>query len=109
MAKNKGKILEGALVGAVLGIAAGMFLSSEKGKKVVKKAGKDIKKISGDFYRYIAPQIKKLKHVGQAEFDAFVQEGAKKFAKAKKLSLAEEKMLVSEAKRSWGHIMKHLK
>lgn len=109
MAKNKGKLLEGALIGAVLGVAAGMFLASETGKKLEKKAGKNIKKLSGEFYHYIASQAKKLKHVGQVEFNNLVQDGAKKFAKAKNLSLAEEKVLVAEAKRAWGNIKKHLK
>ncbi len=108
MAKNKGKLLEGALIGAVLGVASGMYLASESGRKMEKKAGKNIKKLSGDFYRYIVPQIKKMKRMGEAEFNTLVQDGAKKFAKAKKLSLKEEKMLTVEAKRSWKHIKKHL-
>jgi gas vesicle protein len=102
--KNGGKILGGALIGAALGVAAGMLITSESGKKM----GRDIKKLSGDFYSYIAPQVKKLKRVGEAQYHEFVTEGAKKFAKAKRLSPAKEKMLVMEAKRSWKHIKKHL-
>ncbi|MDO8523247.1 MAG: YtxH domain-containing protein [bacterium] len=109
MKKNKGKLVEGALIGAVLGVAAGMFLASETGKKLEKKAGKNIKKLSGEFYRYLSPQVKKLKRMGQEEFNAFVQEGAKKFAKVKQLSLQEEKNLAMEAKRTWGHIKKHFR
>lgn len=100
-----GKLLEGALVGAVLGIAAGILITSEAGKKM----GTDIKKLSGDFYRYMAPQVKKLKNLGESEYNTLVDQSVKKYAKAKKLSLAEEKVLVKEAKRSWGHIKKHLK
>lgn len=103
--KNGIKLLEGALVGAVLGVAAGMLLAPESGKKM----RGDIKKLSGDFYRYIAPKVKKMKKVGQAQYDEFVSNAAKNFAKAKKLSLAEQRMLAKEAKRSWGHIKKHLK
>jgi gas vesicle protein len=100
-----GKLLEGALVGAVLGIAAGMILTSEAGKKM----GTDIKKLSVDFYRYMAPQVKKLKKLGESEYNALVEQTVKKYAKAKKLSLAEEKILAKEAKRSWGHIKSQLK
>lgn len=103
--KNGVKLLEGALIGAVLGVAAGMLATSETGRKM----GKDIKKLSGDFYRYIAPQVKKLKKVSEAQYNAFVTESAKKYAKTKKLSLAEQKALAAEAKRSWKHIKKHLK
>ncbi len=102
--KNGGKLLGGALVGAVLGVAAGMLLAPESGKKM----RKDIKKLSGDFYRYIAPQVKKLKQVGEAQYNTFIAKGAKNYAKAKRLSLSEEKMLIKEGKRSWRHIKKHL-
>ncbi|MDO8655385.1 MAG: YtxH domain-containing protein [bacterium] len=103
---NGGKfLLEGALVGAVLGVAAGMLLAPESGKKM----RKDIKKLSGDFYRYIAPQVKKMKKMGEAQYHAFVAKGVKNFAKVKRLSLAEQKMLTTEAKRSWKHIKKHLR
>lgn len=101
---GSGKILEGALIGAVLGVAAGLLITSEPGKKM----RKDIKKLSGDFYRYIAPQVKKLKKVGEAEYGAFVDEGVRHYARAKKISLEEQKILAKEAKRSWGHIKKHL-
>lgn len=99
-----GKILEGTLIGAVLGVAAGILLAPESGKKM----RKDITKLSGNFYHYIAPRIKKLERMGEAEYHAFVAEGIKKYAKAKRLSLAEEKVLAKEARRSWGHIKKHL-
>jgi len=101
--KKGGKLLEGALVGAILGTAAGLLLAPESGKKI----RTDIKKLSGGFYDYIAPQIKKLKRVGEAQYSAFVSEKAKSYAKAKRLSRAEEKVLATEAKRSWKHIKKH--
>ncbi len=103
--KSGGKLLGGALVGAVLGIAAGLLLTTESGKKIQK----DIKKLSGEFYRYMAPQLKKMKQLGEAEYHAFVDEKVKRYAKIKKLSLEEEKVLAREAKRSWSHIKKHLK
>ncbi|MDO8558808.1 MAG: YtxH domain-containing protein [bacterium] len=103
--KSGGKILEGALIGAVLGVAAGILLAPESGKKM----RKDIKKLSGDFYHHIAPQVKKFKQVGEAQYKAFVAKGAKSYAKIKQLSPAEEKMLITQAKRSWGHIKKHLR
>lgn len=102
--KNGEKLLKGALIGAVLGVAAGMLLAPKSGKKM----RGDIKKLSGDFYKYISPQLKKLKQVSEAQYDAFVAKGVKNYTKAKRLSLAEEKILAMEAKRSWGHIKKHL-
>lgn len=101
---KKEKLLEGALVGAVLGVAAGMLLSPESGKKL----REDIKKLPGDFYRYMAPRVKKLKKVGEKQYDAFVDEGVKNYVKAKKLSVSEEKMLKNETRRFWKNIKKHL-
>ena len=54
---NKKKIMGGALIGAVLGIAAGMLMAPKKGKEL----RKDVKKISADFYKSIAPKLKKIK------------------------------------------------
>ncbi|MCR4328906.1 MAG: YtxH domain-containing protein [Patescibacteria group bacterium] len=105
MKKNGEMMLGGALVGAVLGVAAGVLLAPESGKKM----RRDIRKLSGDFYRYLAPQIKRLKKVSETQYHAFVTEGVKKYADAKKLSLAEVKIIASEAKRSWGHMKKNLR
>ncbi len=103
--KTEGKFLQGALVGAVLSIAAGMLLAPESGKKM----RKDIIELSGDFYRYIAPQVKKFARVGEAELNELITQGVKNYAKARKLSNAEEKILAKEAKRSSRHIVKHLR
>lgn len=102
--KNGGRILAGALVGAAIGVGAGLLLASGSGKKI----GAGIKKMSGEFYRYVAPRLKKLKKIGEAEYHQLMIEGANDFSKAKKLSLAEGRALSLEAKRSWGHIKKHL-
>jgi gas vesicle protein len=104
-AKNSGGgALKGTLVGAVLGVAAGMLLAPESGKKM----RGDIKQMSGDFYRHIMPRVKKLRKVGEDQYNALIAEGAKSYAKAKDLSLLEEKVLAAEAKRSWKHLKRHL-
>jgi len=101
--KNGGKFLEGTIIGAMLGAAAGLLLAPESGKKM----RTDIKKLSGGFYDYMVPHIKKLKRVSEAQYKTLVAEKAKSYAKVKRLSRAEEKILTAEAKRSWKHIKKH--
>lgn len=103
--KNGARFLGDALIGAVLGVVAGILLAPKSGKKMQR----DVKKLSGDFYRYIAPQANKLKRIGETQYNEFVAKSVKNYAKLKQLSLAEEKMLITEAKRSWKHIKKHLK
>lgn len=105
MKKNSaGKIFEGALVGAALGIAAGMLFAPKSGKKI----RKDIKNVSADFYRKMAPQVKKMNRIGKVQLHKFAAKSVRQYARAKKLSAAEERALMAEAKRSWRHVQKYL-
>jgi len=101
---NIKKLVAGAAVAAALGAVAGMLLAPESGKKL----RKDIKKTAGQLYREAVPKLKKMRNVGQAEFEKFMSVAASKFASAKKLSSAEKKQLIKEAKGAWGKIKKHL-
>jgi gas vesicle protein len=103
MKKNTERLLEGAALGAILGVAAGMMIPSST------KSKKSLQNISGDFYKYLAPRVKKMKNMSEAQYDAFITAGVKNYAKLKKLSAAEQKALLTEAKRSWKQIKKHLK
>ncbi len=105
MKNNKIKLLEGGLIGAALGVAAGIFLSStDAGKKL----GGELKDKSADFYAYLAPRIKKMKKMGEAEFKLFVKNAAQNYSKAKKLTVEEGETLVSEAAKAWKHLKKHI-
>lgn len=72
-AKTKMNLVEGALVGAALGIAAGIVLAPESGKKF----RTDIKKKSAEFHAHLAPHIKRIKALGETEYNAFVQQAMK--------------------------------
>lgn len=106
MATKKGgsKIIEGVMIGTVLGIAAGLFAASKTGKKIAK----DVKNQAADFYRYLAPRIKKAKKMSEAEYKAFVKNAMVKYQKDKKLSVAEARHLLAEVQKSWGHLKKGL-
>ncbi len=96
--------LAGGLIGAALGVGAGLLAESKFGKK----AGKEVKHLSADFYRFMVPQIKKVKKMGEAEYKKFVAEAMARYSKDRKLSEAEAKHLVREAQGSWKHLKKHL-
>ena len=108
MKKNKKKTgylwLSGALIGAALGVAAGILSESKFGKGLGKKA----KHASVDFYRHIAPRLKKAKKMGEAEYKIFVGEAVKRYAKDKKISGQELKHLVRETQASWKHLKNNL-
>jgi len=97
------KVLEGALAGAALAFAAGMFLSSKKGKEIQK----DVKHKANDFYKSVSPKIKKMQKMGEAEFKAFMKTAVLNYGKAKKMSEAEVRELTKEAQSSWKHLAKH--
>jgi gas vesicle protein len=96
--------LAGGLVGAALGVGAGLLAESKIGKKL----GKNAKHLSADFYRYMAPQIKKVKKMGEAEYKKFVAEAMKRYSKDRKLSQAEARHVVKEASAAWKHLKKNL-
>ena len=98
------KILEGTLVGVALGVAAGVLLAPNSGKKTREY----LKNLSGDFYNYITPKIKKLKKISEAEYNLLVAKGMKRYAKAKLLSLPEQKVILGEAKSFWEQIKRHI-
>lgn len=97
-------MLGGALVGAALGVAAGLLLAPESGKKL----RGDVKKKSAEFYAHLSPKIKKLKKIGENEYGEFVKNAAKNYGKAKRLSSRQQKVLVAEAQKTWKHLQKHL-
>lgn len=96
--------MAGAAVAAALGAVAGMLLARESGKRL----RKDIKGAAGQLYREAVPQLKKMKSVGRAEFEKFIGNAATRYASTKKLSAAEKKQLIKEAKGAWGKIKKHM-
>jgi len=102
---NTKGLLAGAAAAAALGAVAGMMLATKSGKKM----RGDMKKTAAQFYREASPQLRKLKSVGKANFEKFMGKAVTKYAAAKKLSMAEKRQLMKEAKSAWGKLKKHLK
>ena len=105
MAKgNTFKFLEGAAIGVILGVAANMFLASKKGKEFKKDMGA----ITADFYKSIAPKLKKIGKMGEKEYKLFMANALEQYAKTKKISDDKVKQLKKEVELSWKHFAKHM-
>ena len=102
MAK-KANFLKGAMVGALLGVAAALFLAPKTGKKL----REDTKRMAADFYKYAAPRAKKIAKLGGEQYKVFLENSLKAYASAKKLSTKEVAALAKEVHKSWRHIKKY--
>jgi gas vesicle protein len=91
MKNSKLKMVRSGLVGAAIGVAAGIVLAPESGKKF----RSDIKKKSVDIKAYLKPKLKKLEKKGKKEYTLFVKNIKKTSKKVKK----EIPVLVSSAKK----------
>jgi gas vesicle protein len=103
MPSKKISFMGGALIGAALSIAAGLFMQSKKGKKL----RSDIKEKTAEFYAYLAPKLKNMKQIGEKEFSEFIEAAAKDYAEVKKITSEEIKILITDAKSTWAHLKKH--
>jgi gas vesicle protein len=106
MAKNNNgfKFLEGAVAGIALGVAASLFLSSKTGKKITKEAGDYL----ADFYKHIAPKVKKMEKMGKQEYNEFMKNAVGQYSKIKKMPEEATKELIKNAQQSWEHFSHHL-
>lgn len=102
--KKNSKFLSGALIGAALGVAVGLFATSKKGKEVTK----EIKDKSIEFYKFIAPQLKKVKEMGEKEYKDFIKSTLASYSKNKNLNKTDLANIAKEVQASWKHLKKHL-
>ena len=103
MKKEKKNIwLKGAVIGAAFGAGAIALAESKLGKKM----GKQAKAGGKDFLKYLAPQVKKFKKLGEAEYKKLVNNTVKKYAKGKNFSRAEAELLMKKAQVYWKQFAK---
>src|SRR3989338_3552732 len=94
---NKYLWLEGVVAGAIIGVGAALLAKSDMGKKL----GKEAKHSLADFLKYMVPQIKKIKKMGEAEYKTLVKEAMKRYSMNKKLSKNEIARFTKEAYATW--------
>ncbi len=102
--KKSSKFLSGALIGAALGVAAGIFAASKTGKEMEG----EVKDKMEDFYKTIAPKIKKAKKMGEKEYKEFIGKALVNYNKTGKFSQQDLENIAKEAHASWKHLKKHL-
>ena len=103
MKKKKSKLLGGALIGAALGVAAGMLLAPKSGKKL----RKDIRDQAAGFYKSVYPKLKQLKNMSESQYKSFMKSAVEAYGKAQKLSAKEAKELTEYVQGFWEQFKKH--
>ncbi len=103
MKKVKSRLVEGALVGAALGVAVGMLFAPKSGKKL----RKDIADRAEDFYKYISPKLKQIKNMSEEQYKTFMKTAIEGYAKARNLSTQEVQELGGYAQEFWKNFRKH--
>ena len=98
MKNNKLKMVGSGLVGAAIGVAAGIALAPESGKKF----RADVKKKSVELKAYLKPKLKSIEKKGKAEYALFV----KNIKKASKGVKKEIPVVVSRAKKTKKQVKK---
>ncbi len=98
------KFLNGALIGAALGVAAGIFAESKTGKEV----RGEVKAKLADFYKTVAPKLKNAKEMGEKEYKIFINKALADYNKTGKFDAEDLRKMAKEAHASWKHLKKHL-
>lgn len=101
--------IEGALIGAALGVAAGIFAGTKTGKKIGREVAHDAKRQSVEFYRYVAPKLRKAKRMSEREYKAFLKKAMVGYSRGKKMSAVETARLLKEVQSSWKHLRREFK
>ena len=99
------KFLKGMMVGFGAGIAAGMFMSSDKGKELRTNVSASV----ADFYKHISSKAEEIKDMTESQYKDFMKTAVKQYAKTKNLSKDTADHLLKEVKKSWDHITKNWK
>ncbi len=102
-----GKVIGGALIAGALGVAAGMLFAPKAGKELRKDIKNDVKHKYADFYKFAAVKFKAVKHLSEKDYHEFMTKTVHAYAKAKKISAAEAKDLMSHGRELWKTLKKH--
>lgn len=97
------KFLSGALIGAALGVAAGIFAASKTGKEIKN----EMKDKMAEFYKTLAPKLKKAKEMGEKEYKEFVNKALVSYNKKGKFGPEDLENVKKEVHASWKHLKKH--
>lgn len=91
----KSKFWGGVILGAAAAIGASIFFSSEKGQEMKERARQ----------KFLEMKQKMKEKSDEDDFTDFMQEAAKKYAKAKNLTEEEAEDMMKRAKKVWNEIV----
>jgi gas vesicle protein len=105
MQRHPSHLKAGLLAGALFGLAAGIFMSSKQGKKIVKELRVRTKDIQGRLEK----ELKKTKGVSQESYADAIDKVLAYYIKSKEIASAEVPELRTYLMARWKHVQKDLK
>ncbi len=94
----------GLLAGAMLGVAAGLFLQSKKGKQMTKEMQKKANKLQIKLMK----ELKEAKHLTKEKFEELVDKMMAYYVQTKEVAKTEIPAIRSYLVKSWSQIQKQI-
>lgn len=93
------------MAGALFGVAAGIFMSSKKGKQLAK----DLKKHTHDIEGRLRQELEKAKKVGEREYEDAIDTVLAYYTKSRSIAKSEVPALRRYLVGRWSEVQKELK
>lgn len=103
--KKSSHLGAGLLAGAILGIAAGLFINSPKGKKMTK----DVEKKMQALQKQLMKKLKDAKGMSKEKYEELVDDMMDYYAKTKQLAKDEMPQVREYLLKKWKEIEKQMK
>ncbi|MFZ2804021.1 MAG: YtxH domain-containing protein [Patescibacteria group bacterium] len=103
--KTSSHLGAGLLAGAMLGIAAGIFMQSPKGKKVTKDIDAKMKKMQ----KQLTKQLKNAKSMSKEQYGELVDDMMKYYASSKEIAKDQIPEIRAYLLKKWKEIEKQMK
>lgn len=102
---GKNTFMKGALLGALIGTAVALLTT----KKTGKQRQEEFKKAHPELSAKILEAVGKLKVMSKEKYDEIVEKVVGEYGKKKNMAASQIKEVMTELKKKWADVQKHMK